>query len=510
MSTETPESGNQQTETSALAEIRQARIDKSVDLRSKGINPYPSARIQKTMATEAAALPEGTEVTVAGRIMLLRVMGNLTFATIQDESGRVQFMLSKKDYDATLPEGDESAPNYKYWVKQLDLGDFVTVSGKRVDTKAGEPSVAVESMRLLTKSLRPLPDKHAGFNDEDQRLRQRHLDIMFNREVQEMIYKKSKFWNSIRQFLLNEGFVEVQTPALEMTTGGADARPFVTHHNFLDADVYLRISMGELWQKRLLVGGLEKTFEIGRQFRNEGQSREHANDYDQMEFYWAYADYQAGMEMLERLYKHMAIETFGTLQFELDGDGMTHKVDLGGEWQRYDFVETVKEMTGVDVLTATTEEIRERLHELKIKYDSKGFNRARAIDSLWKHCRRKITGPGFLINEPVSTSPLAKRKSDNPELTERVHVLIAGSELGNGYSELNDPIDQAGRFAEQQKLRDEGDDEAQMHDEEFVEALEVGMPPAFGFGMSERVFSFLMNKSLRECQIFPQLRRIEK
>ncbi|WP_020573165.1 lysine--tRNA ligase [Actinopolymorpha alba] len=492
---------------SLLETIRTQRIDKIHKLREAGIEPYPSGPVDKTAAADALKLPDGAAVTIAGRIMLFRVMGNIAFGRLHDESGDIQFVLSRKELDqAAAPESASPEVGFKFWVRNLDLGDFVAIEGERMETRTGERSVNARRVTLLSKSLRPLPDKHAGLNNEDVLLRKRYLDILLHREVQEMIYKKARFWRSIRRFLEDRAFVEVQTPALEHTTGGADARPFVTHHNYLGTDVCLRISMGELWQKRLLVGGLEKVFEIGRQFRNENQSREHLNDYDQMEFYWAYANYEWGMQLVQELFIHTISETFGTLQFTLHRNGREYVVDLGAEWQRYDYVETVAELTGVNVLEASTAELVAKLDELEVPYDKDGLNHARAMDALWKHCRRQLTGPGFLVNEPLEVSPLAKRNADRPGIVERFHVVIAGSELGNGYSELNDPVDQAERFAEQQALREAGDSEAQMADDEFVEALEYAMPPACGFGMSERVFAFFMDKSIRECQIFPLLK----
>jgi lysyl-tRNA synthetase class 2 len=270
----------------------------------------------------------------------------------------------------------------------------------------------------------------------------------------------------------------------------------------LDLDVYLRISTGELWQKKLMVAGLEKTFEIGRQFRNEGMDAEHLQDYTQMEFYLAYADYEQGMALTEELYKYIAQETFHTLKFKIRG----FDIDLGKTWERYDYRETVLKMTGIDILKASEKEIVKKLEELKVEYDKKGFNITRAIDNLWKYCRKQIAGPGFLIGTPITVSPLAKRDEKNPALAQRFQIILAGSELGNGYSELNNPLDQEERFKEQQKLREAGDEEAQPHDYDFVEALEYGMPPTCGFGMSERYFSFLMDKSARECQIFPLMR----
>lgn len=476
-----------------LDDIRGEKIKKINNFTEAGIEPYPSGPFEKQNTKDVFEKPVGEGAVIAGRIMLFRDMGNITFMHIQDESGRIQVVLNKKEFS-----GD-----YKFWVKNLDMGDFVGVEGKRFDTQKGEKSVLAEKITLLSKSILPLPDKHKALQDDEQKLRKRYLDIMFNPEVKDLVYKRDIFWSSIRKFLKDKGFTEVETPVLEVTAGGADAEPFATHHNALDLDVYLRISMGELWQKRLMIAGFEKTFEIGRQFRNEGMDAEHLQDYTQMEFYWAYSNYKNGMKLVEELYKFVAQETFGTLKFKI----RDFEVDLGAEWKEYDYTETIKEMTGVDIYRVNLNTVTEKIEELGIKYDKDGFNMNRAIDTLWKYCRKQISGPGFLINEPVMLSPLAKRQKDRPELAERFHVIIAGSELGNGYSELNDPIDQAERFKEQQRLRDEGDEEAQMNDEDFVEAMEYGMPPVCGFGMSERVFSFLMNKTGRECQIFPLMKK---
>lgn len=479
---------------SMLEALREQRIAKAEELVRHGISPYPTGSFDKEPIAEVIERPVGHPARIAGRIMLLRVMGNITFGQLRDESGDMQFVLSKRNIDQN--------PGYKFWSRQLDIGDIIGIRGERLDTRAGEPSVDARELTLLAKALRPLPDKHGGLRDEEARLRERHLDILLNRDVRDMIRRKARFWASVREFLTERDFLEVQTPVLETTTGGADARPFVTHHNDLDIDVCLRISMGELWQKRLLVGGLEKVFEIGRQFRNEGQSRDHLNDYDQMEFYWAYADHRMGMELVEELFRVMARETFGTSRFQLNRGGLVHDIDLDEVWERYDYRETVERLTGIDVLEASVDDMADRLRELRVIVVGT-LNRARVIDALWKYCRRSLTGPGFLVNHPAAVSPLAKRRNDNPLLVERFQVIVAGSELGNGYSELNDPRDQAARFAEQQLMRDAGDDEAQMPDPDFIEALEIGMPPACGFGMSERVFAFLMDKSVRECQIFP-------
>ena len=425
--------------------------------------------------------------------MAQRGHGAILFLNINDGSGNIQILLRK---DKIGERG------FDFFQEVFDVGDFSEFKGVLCITKTGEKSLEATDYKMLSKSLLPLPEKWHGLQDIEERLRKRYLDILFNPEVKEITQKRAVFWNAMREFLIERKFLEVETPVLEVTTGGADAKPFVTHHKALDIDVYLRISMGELWQKELMVAGLEKTFEIGRQFRNEGMDAEHLQDYTQMEFYWAYADYQQGMSLVEEMYKYVAQKSFGSLKFKIG----EFEVDLGQKWQKYDYQETVAKHTGLNVLEASLKEIEAKLKKLGIAYDKKGFNKTRAIDNLWKYCRKQIAGPGFLINVPVAISPLAKRSDKNPELTQRFQVILAGSEMGNGYSELNNPIDQAERFAEQQKLREQGDEEAQMFAYDFVEALEYGMPPTCGFGVSERLFSFLCNKPTRECQIFPLMK----
>ncbi|PIT94948.1 lysine--tRNA ligase [Candidatus Falkowbacteria bacterium CG10_big_fil_rev_8_21_14_0_10_39_9] len=477
---------------------RDERLKKLAVIKEKGLDPYPAKSCRNISVSEVLSdfselNRTQKEFVVAGRLRTLRAHGNLTFAHLQDGKDQIQIAISRKEV------GDGT---YKLFTKLIDMGDFVEFRGVCFLTHKGENSVMAHEWTLLTKALRPLPEKWHGLSDGEEKLRRRYLDIMLNREVYEMIEKRSKFWQATRNFLNDHGFLEVETPVLETMTGGADAKPFLTHHNALDIDVYLRISMGELWQKKLMVAGFPKTFEIGRQFRNEGMDAEHLQDYSQMEFYWAYANYEQGMELTKELYKYIAQEAFGTMKFTIKG----FEVDLSQKWERYDYMETVQKFTSIDVLHTNETEIIAKLKELGVKYDEKGFNITRAIDNLWKYCRKQIAGPGFLINPPVAISPLAKRNETNPQITQRFQVILAGSELGNGYSELNDPIDQEGRFMEQQKLREAGDDEAQMHDHDFVEALEYGMPPTCGFGFSERLFSFLMNKTSRECQIFPLMK----
>ncbi|MBD3311729.1 MAG: lysine--tRNA ligase [Candidatus Magasanikbacteria bacterium] len=472
---------------------REVRLKKLKDLKDNGVNPYPSKSKRQHSIKQVHDGDIGDKFFVVGRIVLKREMGKLTFCQLQDESGKIQIVFKQDE----IKKG-----SYKIFTKKIDIADIVFVSGEKFLTKKGEESILVSDWKLLSKSLLPLPDKFHGLQDEEKRLRKRYLDLLINPEEKQIFIRKAKFWQSVRNFLLGEGFLEVETPVLEVTPGGADAEAFITHHNALDLDVYLRISMGELWQKRLMVAGFEKTFEIGRQFRNEGMSREHLQDYTQMEFYWAYADYRMGMELVEKLYKYIVKETFDTMSFDI---GEFKNIDFGGKWEEIDYTETIKEVTGINILKASDADIRKKLDEMKIDYVD-NQSRGRLIDSLWKVCRKQIKGPAFLINHPVVVSPLAKRQADNPELTERYQIIVAGSELGNGYSELNDPIDQAERFKQQAAMREAGDKEAQMHDSDFVEALEHGMPPTTGFGVSERLFSFLEDRPIRECVLFPLIK----
>lgn len=474
---------------------REERLKKLEALRALNIDPFP-AKARRDFSVgeilENFKLDE-KKFWVAGRIRTIRSHGNLTFVSLQDGKDFIQLVFSKKEV---------GAEKYKILEKYLDMGDFISAHGACFLTHKEEQSILVDDYIILTKALNPLPEKFHGLKDEDEIFRKRYLDIMFDQEIYEMFVKRAKFWQATRNFLIQRDFLEVETPVLEVSAGGADAKPFVTHHNALDLDVFLRISTGELWQKKLMVAGYPKTFEIGRQFRNEGMDAEHLQDYTQMEFYLAYANYEDGMKLVEEMYKYIAAETFQTQKFKIRG----FEVDLGKAWERYDYRTIVLEKTNIDVLNTTEAEIFKKLDELGVEYERKNMNITRAIDSLWKYCRKQIAGPGFLIGTPIAVSPLAKRDEQNSQLAQRFQVIIAGSEMGNGYSELNDPIDQASRFDEQQKLRDEGDEEAQMKDEEFVEALEYGMPPTCGFGFSERLFSFLMDRPGREAQIFPLMR----
>ncbi|MBI2064755.1 MAG: lysine--tRNA ligase [Candidatus Yanofskybacteria bacterium] len=480
----------------SLDEIRKTKVDKLEKLRKAGFDPYPAVS-GRTHAIAGALenfdkFSESKEkLTLAGRVMARRDMGGAIFFDLRDGSGKIQGFI-KEDI-----VGKEIFSNFS---DLSDIGDFVEISGTLFKTKKEEKTLEVKDFRILTKALLPLPEKWHGLQDTEDRLRKRYLDFIFNPESRQIVEKRAIFWNAVREFHVKNGFLEVETPVLETTVGGADANPFKTHHDALDMDVYLRISAGELWQKKLMVAGFEKTFEIGRIFRNEGMSAEHLQDYTQCEAYWAYADYEDMYKFLKECYRYIAQKTFGTLQFKING----FDIDLASDWPLIDYTEEIRKQTNIDIWKATDKEIQKKLDDLKVEYAVE--NRGRFIDSLWKYCRKNIGGPAILINEPKIISPLAKASAKNPDITERFHFIIAGSEVGQGYSELNDPIDQRERFEAQEKMRKSGDQEAQMADYDFIEALEYGMPPTAGHGFSERLFSFLMNKPIRETQIFPLMR----
>jgi len=473
-------------------QIIQEKLRKLKEMKKLGIDAYPAKFDKKHTVSFCLKSKLNSKVKTAGRIMIKRKIGKIIFSEILDGTGKMQIVLQ----DTITPK--KSIDLFK---KYLDAGDFIGIEGKIIKTKTGQLSILANKIELLTKSLLPLPDKWHGLKDEEEKFRKRYLDIIMNPEIRELFSKKEKFWNSIREFLKKKDFMEVETPILENSAGGASATPFKTHHYALDIDVFLRISMGELWQKKLIVAGYEKTFEIGRQFRNEGMDMEHLQDYSQMEFYWAYANYEMGIKLTEEMYKKVTKDVLGTLKFKTRG----YNVDLGKKWQTYDFEKTIKKHTGIDIYKADKKQIKSKLEKLKVEHNPYG-DKWRLVDALWKYCRKKLTGPGFLVGQPVEVSPLAKRDLKNKNKVQQFQIIIAGSEMGNGYSELNDPLDQEERFEEQAKLKKAGDEEAQDHDKEFVEALKYGMPPTCGFGVSERFFSYLVDRPMRECQIFPLMK----
>lgn len=482
---------------SSLDEIRAGRLKKLQLLKEKGINPYPSKiprdhSLAEVRASFDALAAPGKELSLAGRIMAIRGQGAIFFVVLFDGTEKFQAVFKKDLMDA---EG------LALWGDTADIGDFISVTGTLFTTERGEKSILAKRWTMGAKSLLPLPEKWHGLKDSEERYRKRYLDILMNPEHRKILELKAKFWDFTREYLKSRGFIEVETPTLELTTGGAEARPFTTHHNDYDLDLYLRISVGELWQKRLLAAGVPRTFEIGRLYRNEGTSPEHAQEFTNMEFYAGYMDYEEGIVFTEEMIRSLAAAVFGTTKFAARG----YSFDLGEKpWPRLDYVATMKKMTGIDLFAATEPEMEAKLRELRVEYDGK--TRERLMDALWKHCRKSVGGPAWLVHHPKLVSPLSKAKSDDPRLTERVQLILCGAEATNGFSELNDPQDQRARFEEQQALIERGDNEAMMPDFEFVEMLEHGMPPAFGFAYGDRLFAFLVDKPLREVHTFPLLR----
>lgn len=484
-----------------LQDYRDERVRKLEELQALGVNPYPATSHRTATAQQVIDefdAREGQVVTVAGRIVGLRKFGKLAFIVLRDMSGQVQLFLHAPD----VAELDAAAG--VLGMKQLNLldtGDFVEATGSVIKTKTGEISVGVTQLRLLTKSLRPMPTE---LTNKEERFRRRYVDMNVNSEVRERFVRRSKFWQATRQFLEQEGFVEVNNTVLEATAGGADANPFVSHMDALDQDFYLRISH-ELPLKRLLVAGFEKVFDLGPRFRNENYTEEHLPEHNAMEWYWAYADWEQGMELTERMIRYICDHTWGTRQFTLmDGKQVDFGVD-GEHFPRISFVTILKEQYDIDVFESSMADIQAKLKEEHLEVEEVD-NRIRSLDKLWKKYRKTLAGPAYLIDMPVFMQPLAKVNQQDPRLTEQFNLVFGGSEMCKAFSELNDPLDQLNRFREQQAMRDAGDDEAQMLDIDYVEALEYGMPPACGLGYSERVFWSLEGIPAREGVPFPQLR----
>jgi len=476
-------------------DIQKTKLEKLENIKNSGMEAYPQM-CERTM-TNAQALERfdeiTEEITLVGRVKSNRPMGNVVFAHIEDGSGKIQLFLNKKIV------GDEL---YKLFAKNVETGDFVQARGVLFKTKQDEKSLEVREWKMLSKNIRPIPTEYFGLKDEEELLRRRYLDLMMNPETRELFKKKNVFWQTVRNFLVKDEFLEVQTPVLEHTPGGADAEPFVTHHNALDQDFFMRISL-ELPLKRLLVGGYEKVFEIGRVFRNEGIDREHLQEFDHVEFYSAYWDFEKGMNFMEKLFKEIVSNVTGGHETENEGE----KIDWNVDFPRVDYFSEFKKETGLDLeADLSIETLRAKADELGIKYE-KEYSKGKMIDTLYKKTvRQKLIQPCFLVGHPIEVSPLAKADPENPKKVLRFQIVAGKSELCNAFSELNDPIDQRNRFLEQMKAREAGDAEAQMMDEDFVEALEYGMPLAFGCGFSERFFSFIMNRSVRETVIFPGMK----
>lgn len=486
-----------------LKDYRDERLRKLQDLKELGVNPYPATSrrtqsIGEVLTNYEKLEAEKARVTLAGRIVNIRKFGKIAFVVIRDASGSIQFFLNEDSYTKEPDYGDSQLGLDN--LNLLDIGDFIEGTGEVATTKTGEKSVFATGLRLLTKTLRPLPAAQDGFSNKEERLRRRYVDLNVNKDVYDRFVRRSKFWQATRDFMNKEGFVEINIPVLEHTTGGADAKPFKTHMDALDQDFYLRISH-ELPLKRLIGGGYERVYDIGPRFRNENYSDEHLPEHVAFESYAAYQDYNQAMKFYERMMKEVAQVTWGTLQFKV-GD---FEINLDQEWPIVRYPEIMKEKYDVDVFNPDLNQLKKILADNKVDLDGE-INELRAMDSIWKLIRRDSAGPFWLIHEPVTISPLAKVDPDDPRVTQRFHPVIAGTEMGNGYSELNDPIDQLNRFLEQEKLRASGDEEAQMLDIDYVEMLEYGMPPTTGWGYSERFFWALEGVSAREGVPFPQLR----
>jgi lysyl-tRNA synthetase class 2 len=475
--------------------VRKARLEA---IKAAGVDPYPSTT-DRTHTNQAALEDfdglQNQKLTLVGRIRSWRDMGKIIFAHIEDGTAKIQVLFKKEAL------GDEE---FNFLLKNFDIGDFIEATGTLFKTKTEEKTLQASKYKMLAKSLLPLPSEHYGLADEETRLRKRYLDILTNPETKELFIKKNKFWSSMRKFLVEHGFLELEMPILEAVPGGAEAEPFITHHNALDKDFYLRISL-ELPLKKMLVAGYEKVFEIGRIFRNEGMDTEHLQDYMQMEFYWAYGDFEKLMEFLEKMYQYVIKETFGTLKLPYQGQ----TIDWSGTWPRLDYFELFKKHTGLDLNSITEDELRIYADRHHVKYEP-AAQKGRLMDLIFKKTIRVLPEvamqPAFLINQPIELEPLAKKDPANPKRVQRAQILACGSEMGKGFGELNDPVDQEQRFGYQMKLREAGDKEAQMLDRDYVEAMEYGMPPAAGFGLSERLFAVLMDKSIRETVIFPPMK----
>lgn len=486
---------------SRLQTMRDERLSKLNKLRELGINPYPShSQRTHTIKQVLANLEQISDenISLTGRVVAMRHHGQLAFIDLEDTTGSIQLYLRTDDLAKFNQE--EQILGFDQ-LELIDTGDFLEASGQITKTKSGETSLLVSKLKILTKSLRPLPSRQNLPQDPEYIFRRRYVDLAVSPEQRDLFRRKAAFWRAHREFLNDRDFIEVEMPVLEHATGGADAAPFETHMNALDEDFYLRIST-ELYQKRLIGGGFEKVFTLGPNFRNEGIDDEHLPEYHQCEWYWAYADYRDNMTLVTDLYRYVAQKVYGKTEFTTKG----HTFDLADDWDTISYPDIIHDHFSVDIFKTSDDKMLQIVNENGIELDGV-INRNRLMDNLWKLIRRDISGPAFLINEPAFMSPLAKSRPDQPQLTERYHVIIAGSENGNGYSELNNPLEQLERFQDQQGQRNEGDDEAQMLDIDFVEMLEFGMPPTSGHGHSERLFWFLENISGREGTLFPALRR---
>ena len=485
------------------------RREKLKQLRALGINPYPAAAFPTDANSESIAFDfaEGKQVTIAGRLMSRRIQGKASFAELQDSQGRIQIYFNR---DILCPTENKSMYNDVY-KKLLDIGDIIGVTGTLFTTQVGEKTVQVESLHLLSKSLRPLPlpktdadgNTYDSFSDPEQRYRMRYVDLIVNPEVKDTFLKRTKITNTIRSFFNDKGYLEVETPILQPIPGGAAARPFVTHHNALNIPLYLRIA-NELYLKRLIVGGLDGVYEFAKDFRNEGMDRTHNPEFTVMELYVAYKDYHWMMETTESLLEKVAVDTHGTTAVRV-GD---KTIDFKAPYPRVPILEAIKKHTGIDISGMDEEGLRTTARSLEIEVDD-SMGVGKLIDEIFGSCcEHHYVQPTFITDYPKEMSPLTKIHRDKPGLTERFELLVNGKELANAYSELNDPIDQLERFEDQLALSEKGDDEAMFIDQDFVRALEYGMPPTSGIGIGIDRLVMLMtdNSSIQEVLFFPQMR----
>lgn len=479
-----------------IENLRKIRLEKLEKIRRLGVDPYPAQFKDREEIAKARKKKLKAKVKAAGRITGWRGHGNLIFADLKDESGQIQVCF----------KSDELPKKEFEFLELLDLGDFLGVEGTLFKTKAGELTILISSYKLLTKSVRPLPSEHFGFKNIEERYRQRYIDLNINSKVKDVFLTRTKIIKELRRILDENGFAEVETPVLQPIYGGATAKPFTTHHNALDIDLYLRIS-DELYLKRLIAGGFEKVYEIGKDFRNEGIDRQHNPEFTMLEFYWAYADYEDLMRFTEKMLSAVVKNVTGSYKLKYEGE----KIDFKPPWERITFREMLLKDTRIDIdKVKTAEGLLQEIKKRKIEVDLKGIiGYAAILDELYKKVSRpKVTGPAFLIDHPCEMRPLAKKKADDRGKVASFALLVRGFELINAYNELNDPLDQQARWEEEMKLAKEGLEEHQVLDEDYIRALEYGMPPTAGWGLGiDRFAALLTNQhSLKDVILFPTLR----
>lgn len=496
-----------------LSEQEIVRREKLSSLRKLGINPYPADLfpVSHTSSQIKESFDEGKKVVVAGRLMSRRIQGKASFAEIQDSKGKIQVYFNRDE----ICQGEDKSKYNDVYKKLLDIGDFIGIEGELFKTQVGEKTIMVRDFKLLSKSLRPLPlpktDKEGKtfdeFNDPEQRYRQRYADLAVNPRVKEIFVKRTKLFNAMRNFFNERGYFEVETPILQSIPGGAAARPFITHHNALDIPLYLRIA-NELYLKRLIVGGFDGVYEFSKNFRNEGMDRTHNPEFTAMEIYVAYKDYNWMMEFTENLLEYCAIAVNGKTEATFG----KYNVDFKAPYKRVTMTDAIKEYTGFDITGKSEKELFEAARGMGIDVDET-MGKGKLIDEIFgEKCEGKFIQPTFITDYPKEMSPLCKEHRENPELTERFELMVCGKEIANAYSELNDPIDQRERFEEQLKLSEKGDDEAMFIDNDFLRALEYGMPPTSGLGIGmDRLIMFLTNnQSIQEVLFFPQMKPEKK